>query len=105
MPDENPSRILLRPDGVRVAIPARDAELDGALTVEIRGIMRCAYNGAAYDAVYACDSNGDADLSRPHAYLGWQPYAPALVESDTREHRYVFRFPRIARGVSPAVRV
>jgi hypothetical protein len=95
----------LQPDGVRLSIPTSDGDGSQELTIEIQGMIRFGYNGTAYDALYACDSSGAADPAQPHAYLSWQPYAPSLVESDVRDHRYRFRFERLARGVSPSVRV
>ena len=105
MPIEKLTPVPIEPDGVRLAIPARDADLQDGLTVEIGGVIRCAYNGKAYDGVYECNLADAADTGRPHSYLSWQPYAPSLIEQDTREHRYRFRFAKLARGVLPSVRV
>ena len=104
MPDQN-SSVTLFPDGVRVVAPMGNAEPDADLLLEIQGGVRCAYNDTRYDALYVCHASGAADTSQPHAYLAWQPHAPILEASDIRAHRYLFRFPKIARGVSPTVRV
>ena len=105
MPDDLKPSVSILPDGSRVVPPAGESKSASGLRVEIRGMLRCAYNNRAYDAAYECDSAGQADTTRPHHYLAWQPRAPVLEEEDIRAHRYIFRFPTIAQGVLPTVRV
>ncbi len=105
MPDDRTTSFPVLPDGSRVVIPIRSGTSATSQRVEIQGVMRCAYNNQAYDALYACNSSGAGDPARAHAYLSWQPRPPQLEEADVQAHRYVFRFPAMAAGVSPTVRV
>jgi hypothetical protein len=119
---------MILPDGDRTVVPIRPDDPAAGQLVEVRGVVWCAYNGVSYDAVCAFGPpstrriverppgvpRADATYSdipsvtggapRPDGRLSWQPAAPTLVEADIHAHRYVFRFPSLARGVSPTVR-
>ena len=107
MPDDRENSVPVLPDGNRVVIPVSREQSDSGLRVEICGVIHCAYDSHEYDARGLCVYGGADASSRHDSCLSWWPYAPQLDEreSDIAAHRYVFRFPRLARGVSPTVRV
>ena len=105
MPVDQTASFAILPDGSRVVIPLAGTKPGSDPRLEITGVLRCAYNDQQYDALYACDASGVGDSSRSHSYLSWQPHAPVLEEADVRAHRYIFRYPRLAQGVSPTVRI
>jgi hypothetical protein len=103
MPSDPKAPITILPDGSRTVVPIDMGTTAAGLRIEVRGTVRCAYNNQEYDALYACDRDGVGDEARPHNYLAWWPRKPEIESANIRSHRYVFRFPAIAAGVSPTV--
>ncbi|HLJ55912.1 MAG TPA: hypothetical protein VKT77_12810 [Chthonomonadaceae bacterium] len=105
MPDASREIISIQPDGNRIVLPAQSGTDTRSIRIELRGTLRCAYDGLEYDAVYRYRPGAPVREAVEHATLAWQPRAPQLVEAEFEAHRYVFWMPAFAAGTSADVRV
>jgi hypothetical protein len=95
MPDQEIAAAPVPPDGSLVATPPLRGGEGVRHRVIVEGVVRCAYNGTEFDAVYRTDRGGA--FRERHRYLEWSPNAPTLLREDPAAHRYEFAVPETWR--------
>jgi len=85
-------------DGTVVATATMEAGRD--YLVVLYGTFRFSHNGTAYDArLSTADPQGRAPFGQEHDYVKVSPAELVLVESDPRNHRFVYA---LAPGTAPS---